>query len=433
MSKAAEENYALDEATKYKAPTFLIKELKSKYNRWKLFQGDEETPSNGLLGLLTLAILILAPFSIFLLPLNNEVGQATKYWYELMYSTCSFFLFSVLSWVTSISIALDPFKKSLLKVMIDLLLIAKVSEIILLCIMHLLWSDVLGYFEPFPFRQYISSSASLALLSGRMWTLIPQQRRLDPIFRKQFMAYVCVSWWITFVTFQLIVLVEVIDRAPKRIQWAVALIVPFTKEINDRILDRLVTKAALSDNLVQAKFIGKISINVAYSFWIAVTMATMTTTATGYVLLAINYFIDLMLCYRVIKLDNMVITVDCMISRHQSMRNEVLTELILNEIIAVLAPVAFIGTFLIAYYGPNRNNLKVVCKLRQSKVVDINSFLMPVFEMTVLDSGSLIISGVLLWCFCRINIWEEYCRTIKKYWHHLAFWGGTFICAVSFI
>ena len=161
LSKADEENYVLNEVTQNIVPTLNRKELESKCNWWKLLEGDEESPRNGLLGLFTLAILIFAPFSIFLLPLSSKAGQTPKYWYELMYSTFSHYLFCVLSLVTLINVALRPFKKSLLKVIIDLLLFSKASEIILLCIMHLLWSDILAYFEPFPCRQLISTYVSL--------------------------------------------------------------------------------------------------------------------------------------------------------------------------------------------------------------------------------------------------------------------------------
>ena len=111
LSRAAEKNYVLDEVTQNIAPTLKRIELKSKCN-WKCIsklEGDEDSPRNGCLGLFTLASLIFAPFSIFLLPLNSDVGDTAKYWYELMYSIFSFYLFCVLSFVTSINEALSPF------------------------------------------------------------------------------------------------------------------------------------------------------------------------------------------------------------------------------------------------------------------------------------------------------------------------------------
>ena len=122
------------------------------------------------------------------------------------------------------------------------------------------------------------------------------------------------------------------------------------------------------------------------------------------------------------------------IEKWQSLKTEVLTELILNEIVEIFIPIAFIGSFSLAYFGPNKTKLWVVgCKGLFPMVEDILAFFMPVIRMALLDFGSVIFSGVSLWWFCRINIWREYCIRIKKYWILLAVLGGCFICAVSIL
>ena len=67
------------------------------------------------------------------------------------------------------------------------------------------------------------------------------------------------------------------------------------------------------------------------------------------------------------------------------------------------------------------------------KIDDLFSFMIPIVEMAVIDSGSAMLAGVLLWQFCRINILKEYLKMIKKYWIHLLFWGGIYISGVSII
>ena len=52
------------------------------------------------------------------------------------------------------------------------------------------------------------------------------------------------------------------------------------KEINDRIVGVVMTKFASPPNVFEAKFIGKISINVIYSFWIAIILANQATKVT---------------------------------------------------------------------------------------------------------------------------------------------------------
>ena len=90
------------------------------------------------------------------------------------------------------------------------------------------------------------------------------------------------------------------------IQCLVALIVPVTKEVNDRIIDRLITKAASPANVVEASFIGNISNNLSYSFWLAITLATSATEVTCLVLLGINFCINLVICFKALKLDSKI-------------------------------------------------------------------------------------------------------------------------------
>ena len=101
-------------------------------------------------------------------------------------------------------------------------------------------------------------------------------------------------------------------------------------------------------------------------------------------------------------------------------------ELVSNETIELMVPISFIGSYIIAYYGPNYDIIgSVGCSYWTfDKVEDILAFLMPVLTMAILDCGSALIAGVLLLKFCQVNIIEEYNCMIKKYWMLLAFFGA---------
>ena len=111
----------------------------------------------------------------------------------------------------------------------------------------------------------------------------------------------------------------------------------------------------------------------------------------------------------------------------QQLKEEVLTELIFNEFVEVVVPIGFIGSFAMAYYGPN----KIKYYGRYKKVEDLSVFLIPVAEMALIDSGSVILAGILLWPFCCINLWKEYCKTMKNYWITFALRGAFVISFVS--
>ena len=139
------------------------------------------------------------------------------------------------------------------------------------------------------------------------------------------------------------------------------------------------------------------------------------------------------LCYKVIQLDKKVRPLELRTLHWRIVQKEVLTELILNEIVEIMVPVAYISNFLMAHYGPNKNRIgNVGCSVWMfQEVEDLHTHLIPVIQMALIDSGSLILSTGCLWWFCRINIWREYCANIKKYWLHLAFIGGSNISGVS--
>ena len=56
---------------------------------------DDLTSFDGFCGLLALLILIVSPFSITILPVNNSLANP-EYWYEIFFSTTSTHLFLVI-------------------------------------------------------------------------------------------------------------------------------------------------------------------------------------------------------------------------------------------------------------------------------------------------------------------------------------------------
>ena len=107
---------------------------------------------------------------------------------------------------------------------------------------------------------------------------------------------------------------------------------------------------------------------------------------------------------------------------NQLLQKEVVTELVLNETIEIIVPLAFIVSYATAFYGPNYDKLgSVGCDYWTfKKVDDIKSFLTPVVFMEIVDFGTAVISGILLYRLCHINILKEYFSTIKRYWVTLA-------------
>ena len=171
----------------------------------------------------------------------------------------------------------------------------------------------------------------------------------------------------------------------------------------------------------------------AYNFQqFTIFLATSATIETGYVMLGINFVINLQLCYKGIKLGRKTISLNHDEQVNQSLKRGVIMELVLNETIEVLVPIAFIASYTIVFYGPNHDVMgNVGCDYWTfQKVEDLNAFLMPVLLMTLFDCSSGLVSGVLLWKYCRINIIREYCSAIQRYWVLLGLFGAANLFSV---
>ena len=385
---------------------------------------DDSKFTNGLYGLLALLILIVSPFTITLLPVKNVLANP-EYWYEILLSTTSHGLFLTIAVTIELNAFFkDLFNKGKRRKMAELFMAYKVTEVVIFSFMHLIWSGILGYFEPVPFNLVISGCLSAIGMIIRIWYLLPKQVRMDPTTRKRYKAYALHGFWIIFFNIQLMLL-GYYFLSHLTFQWMIVFIAPLMKEINDRVHDKIQTSYSSQEHLGETKFIGTILINIIYSFWLA-THFSIITVEIEYTLLFINFCMNLFLCFKITRLSGKTCKVHSEAIKTRNLRNEILTYLILNETSEVLVPTAFIGSYACAYYGPNKNDLHLV-----GNHENVLEFLTPVIKMAFIDSGSLIIAGIVLHWFNGINIFKEYCRTIKKYWSYLAFWGGTFISSVS--
>ena len=388
---------------------------------------DDSKFINGFYGLLALLILIVSPCLITFLPVNNSLANP-QYWYEILFSTTATDLYLVIAG-TMESNAVFPglFKKGKIWMIAECFMAGRITQTLTICFMHLIWTDVLGYYEPFPHRNLISGNLCNIAIIARAWHSIPKQTRtsMNPTTRKRCMAYLLHLFWMIGFDIQLVIVQDLFVNKFRSLQWMIAVIAPLMKEINDRIIEKLMINSASQENYTETKFAGKILMNVYYSLWLATSFYMLTPTIE-YILLATNFFINISLCYKVIRLNGKTFGTHIETKTIENQKKEILTELILNETVEILLPIAFIGAYASAYYGPNKNALWYIAENE-----NLLEFLIPIIKMAFIDSGSLILAGISLQWFCQINILREYCSTIKRYWVYLAFWGGASISTVS--
>ena len=88
------------------------------------------------------------------------------------------------------------------------------------------------------------------------------------------------------------------------------------------------------------------------------------------------------------------------------------------ETIEGLAPFAYGICFAIEFYGPNA---RIVGNVKNGywqykEVEDINWLFIVLFLMFIIDTISVLINALIVWRFCKVNILQEFSKTIEKYW-----------------
>ena len=96
-------------------------------------------------------------------------------------------------------------------------------------------------------------------------------------------------------------------------------------------------------------------------------------------------------------------------------------KLILTELVEGFAPIIYGASMAMAYYGPNAHILSNVGNTYWStEMEDIGYFFLVLFGLFAFDTLSALINSFCLWKTININMLQEFCRVVEKYWFFMA-------------
>ena len=98
-----------------------------------------------------------------------------------------------------------------------------------------------------------------------------------------------------------------------------------------------------------------------------------------------------------------------------------------------MAPLAFLLSFVVAYYGPNSNIIGNVCAnvWQYKKVEDINETMGTIFLFFFTDFSSVVVCAIILRVVCKINIFKAFIATEKEFGIVLCIILGYFLTTVN--
>ena len=177
-----------------------------------------------------------------------------------------------------------------------------------------------------------------------------------------------------------------------------ALVLIFIREVNMYIFSKFVKRTSGGDE-PGAQLVAGYYLAGRHSLQVCVYLGGKAEMETAYLLMAIDFLTNIYLAVKIVW------------SRKKrpveiGTQMDLLQELALNELGEFALPLGFLAVQTMAYFGPNYDTiLDLGCDwMGRDKIEDIWAANMTILEFFTIDFCSTIITGIILWYFCKIRL-----------------------------
>ena len=388
---------------------------------------------NGLYGILLIGLCVIFASPILLLPQHNVI-TSPQYWYEGMITGCLSF---VLSLTLDTLIALKFYFKIgyiiSIRLFLYLYIAAAIAAIISYTLSYLIWTTILGFYFPMPYLLLVGYIQFLVQYLT-LYLLFPKHLVTEREFQKKVLAFIFSRFMVMFIDTQYKMCTFLFTSLDLKLQWILAFLLPFLREFNFQIMNKIMIQfpGIEDDDDVSAAIV--IGVNTFHAVYVAVKIGHTATQITSYLILAIDFILNLYSCHGIIALHRSIVPRN-LTNNSLTVReiNRRLLKLVLIEILEVMIPISYIATVLIAYYGPNAELLGNIRSdyWQYTPIEDIGNVVSAVLSMFTIDLCSAIIAGIVLYKICLINFLRQACAAMKTYWPVIAVNLANYINYVS--
>ena len=278
-------------------------------------------------------------------------------------------------------------------------------------ISYVVWVMFLGYNHPMPLLALCVSQVSWIVSLVAIWLLFPTELRSKTEYKKKLTFYIFYELWYFFMLNLNQGLNVLFEALSLDLQWIMAFVIPLFREINHWILSKIITKSAGNDNEA-ANVLLDVSVSTSFGTFVAVQLAS-ANNITVYSFLGVEFSIHMFICFQIIHFKRKIDFEDITKEDMRKMKKQKLMNLLLSEIVEALVPLAYAIGVALAFYGPNKSFLGSVKKLHEN---DVERLFIVMFLMFFIDLVCIAVSGIILWISGNVNLLDEVCKIIRKYW-----------------
>jgi hypothetical protein len=379
---------------------------------WRIISGKEEDQISyycGLYGILCLMV-VLTLLAIQLLVPKHNVITFPEYWYELPISFIieNFFGKSLLV-VFSSSILFNTSYTLSWKAFWYIFVCISLSYMCPYVLINVIWIYGGKYSPPVPFVGYICGVFGYLGSCVSLYTVFPLSWHKDEKTKKRLKALLTLVMLFGLTSVEYLIISFILSAIPRTYQWILAIFFPLTKHATEKVvLNVAYVASGRKDD--STKFVASCIVVTGYKIFLVLSVKSSSSDATNYTILISEFLINMYLCLKIILLHHK--------GKESKLGKEILNKLVLKETIEFMVPLTYIGTFLMAYYGPNGS---LIGSIRNSfwhykEVTDVEKLIWHTSLFCIIDGLSAIIASILLWTVCKIDFYLEYCKMINKFW-----------------
>ena len=360
----------------------------------------------GLFGIIIFGFSLTIPLTI--IPYNDLV-QYPEYWYELLlpgpYGVAVGYAFRCILTGSYMNIGylLLPRRVALMS------FVGLAYMFVLILTTYFIWTPILAYRYPIPFLGFSATYFSTFFNPMLVWFLFPKEWRQCKHLQKRmcYLLFYVVYGLMANVCYSIII--QIIGKSSNNYQPIVALVLPALREVDFMISSKMIKKAANGDesgSLIQLKYM----INGQYVILLCIVLGSLASDATSWVLIGVDYSINIWLSFKLVRTKK----------RNPHMIQEqidVLKEITICELVELLAPLAFILVFVAASQGPNSGLFGNIGNSYWTyrAIKDISQALKNMTYLFLVDFSSILASAIILWFFCKINLWKAFNEVITEF------------------
>ena len=280
--------------------------------------------------------------------------------------------------------------------------IVSVSLFVSHALSNIIWTIWGKLKYPMPLNYFLCNTISFWIMQGTLWLHFPKSEMKKNIGYR-YKMFLLSQIVIVFAFWQYLATGLALNSIAPDYQWTLAILFAVIREINQAILSRICCRIS-EGNEQWIKISAWHWMSAVNAFFLTVAISSVATRITSYIILTIDFFLNMMVCVQVIWKFK---------KNSNRLNGEItlcLNELVLNEKLEMVIPLGYCLCYLMAYYGPNKYVFRGIAKSDPGEIMKMSCLLF------LIDSSSLIVSAFLLWTLCRINMFNVYLTMQKELW-----------------